>query len=127
MRGTRALPATRRSITRAGLANVAAKLADAGFIALTVNANAAYPMDNAVRYGDGFEASTTGAFDMRAQLIAIHLAALGAASRGGSNRFGVALRNRADLNRVGLAGHSRGGEGVVDEAVRPHAGFRLRA
>ncbi len=111
----------------AGFAYLAARLADAGFVALSINANAAFPMDTGKRYGDGFESSTTGAWDMRAQLVARHLAALATASAGGANPFGVTLAGRADLSRVGLAGHSRGGEGVLDAALRSHPGFTVRA
>jgi len=111
----------------AGFAYLAARLADAGFIALSINANAAFPMDTGKRYKDGFESSTTGAWDMRAQLVARHLAALATASTGGADPFGVALAGRADMSRVGLLGHSRGGEGVVDEALRSHPGFTVRA
>jgi dienelactone hydrolase len=102
-------------------------LADAGFVALSVDANAAYPMDNAVPYGDLFESTTTGAFDLRAQLTDLHLGALGVASAGGANAFGVPLSGRADLTRVGLAGHSRGAQGMVEAALRPHTAFTVRA
>ena len=120
-------PAGLTELDNAGghLALVAA-LADAGFIALSINANAAFPLDEGARYGDGFDSSTTGAFDMRAQLITLHLAALATASAGGANSFGVPLAARADMSRVGLVGHSRGGEGVVEEVRRSHPGFTVR-
>ncbi len=111
----------------AGHTALVGALADAGFITLSIDANAAYPMDDGKRYPDGFAGSTTGAYDIRAQLFAQHLAAVGTASSGGANPFGVALAGRADMTRVGLIGHSRGGEGVVEAALRAHPGYTLRA
>ncbi len=119
-------PGTIAIDSAAGHADLVSALADAGFIVLSINAGAAFPMDNALPYGDGFESSTTGAFDVRAQLVDLHLAALAVANVGGPNAFGPPLAGRADLSRVGLVGHSRGGQGMVEAALRSHVDFTVR-
>ncbi len=44
------------------------------------------------------------------QLVDLHLEALATAAAGGNKDFGVELDGRADLRRLALVGHSRGGE-----------------
>ena len=49
----------------------------------------------------------------------MHLQALAAAAAGGPNEFGVELTGRADVNRLALFGHSRGGEAALVSANSP--------
>jgi len=80
-------------------------LARAGFVAVSINANDLNCLDDRIL--------------QRAQLIERHLALwkgmhLGTAA---NDPFGGKFMNRIDLERVGLFGHSRGGEAVVRAAV----------
>jgi hypothetical protein len=83
-----------------GFAWLLRQLAARGYVALSINLNA----EHTVGFG---EAPT----NMRLpQIIDLHLKALAEAAAGGENKFGVPLQGRADLRRLALIGHSRGGD-----------------
>lgn len=81
-----------------GMRYLVRALAARGFVAVAPDFNAAFtdgwgePLEN-LRYGQVLDATT---------------AELAKANRGGT-RFGVSLRGKLDLTRLGAAGHSRGG------------------
>jgi hypothetical protein len=78
------------------------RLADQGYVALSLNINAEYTL--------GFgEPIPNERLD---QLVDLHLKALAEASSGGLNNFGVELKGRTDLSRLAFIGHSQGGEGA---------------
>jgi hypothetical protein len=83
-----------------GLRDLAADLAEAGYLALSININAEYTF--------GFGEPVAG--ERLVQLLALHLGALQTASEGGPNPFGVELTGLADPDRLALLGHSRGAE-----------------
>lgn len=78
-------------------------LAEQGYVALSINANA----ENTFGFGE----PTPG--ERLAQLMEMHMDALVEAATGGENGFGVELDGRADLTRLAFFGHSRGGEAVA--------------
>ncbi len=78
-------------------------LASLGYVALSINANA----ENTFGFGEGLPG------ERLVQLVEMHLNALATAAAGGQNDFGVALDGRADMHRLVLMGHSRGGEAIV--------------
>jgi trimeric autotransporter adhesin len=86
-------------------------------VALSVDGNVAFSLDNHARYGDGFESTSSGAFSLRALVVDQVLRRVAAASHGGTFA-GRRLVGRVDLAHVGIAGHSRGGEGVIDGAAQ---------
>src|SRR5262249_26950691 len=92
-------------------------LARSGYIALSVDGNVAYGLDNHVRYRDGFESTSTGAFSLRARIVDRVLRKLATASRRGKFAKRRVVR-RVDLRQVAIGGHSRGGEGVLDGAAQ---------
>lgn len=81
-----------------GMRYLVRALAARGFVAVAADFNAAFtdgwgePLEN-LRYGQVLDATVSG---------------LAQANRGGT-RFGVPLRGKLDLARLGAAGHSRGG------------------
>lgn len=77
-------------------------LAEAGYIALSINVNAEHT------FGFGESPPTI----RTQQLIDLHLAELAAANAGESDKFGVALNGRADLSHMVWVGHSRAGDFV---------------
>jgi dienelactone hydrolase len=76
------------------------RLAAEGYVALSININA----ENTFGFGEVAAGTRTR------QLLDLHLQALRTATDGGDNGFGVELAGRADLQRLALFGHSRGGE-----------------
>jgi dienelactone hydrolase len=83
-----------------GFDYLARELAARGYVVIAPNINA----ENTFGFGEPV-------FGRRAaQLLDLHLQALARAAAGGANHFGVALTGRADLARLTLFGHSRGGE-----------------
>jgi dienelactone hydrolase len=92
-----------------GFVYLASALAEQGYIVLAPNFNAEHTF--------GFGEPTPG--ERLAQVLDGHLQALAAATAGDANGFGVELAGRADLGRLALLGHSRGGEAAVALANSP--------
>jgi dienelactone hydrolase len=92
-----------------GFAYLVRELAAQGYVALSLNINA----ENTLGFGEPV------AGERLQQLVDRHLQALAAASSGGPNDFGVELKGRADLSRLALFGHSRGGEAAMALANSP--------
>ena len=82
-----------------GFGYLAEHLAANGYVALSININA----ENTFGFGE----PTPG--ERLKQIVDKHLRALATASAGGENKFGVDLKGKADMQRLALAGHSRGG------------------
>jgi hypothetical protein len=78
-------------------------------VALSLNINA----ENTFGFGEPV------AGERLQQLVDLHLKALAAAAAGGPNDFGVDLEGRADLGRLALFGHSRGGDAAYWLAHTP--------
>lgn len=83
-----------------GFAYLVRGMAAQGYVALAININA----ENTFGFGEPVQG------ERLQQLVDLHLGALAAASADGPNNFGVPLQGRADLGRLALAGHSRGGD-----------------
>ncbi len=83
-----------------GFAYLAEHLAAHGYVALSININA----ENTFGFGEPAPGERLH------QIIDKHLRALAEASAGGKNGFGVDLEGKADMRRLALLGHSRGGE-----------------
>ena len=83
-----------------GFAYLVSELAARGYVALAPNINA----ENTFGFGEPVSG------ERLAQLLDLHLNALKDAATGGENAFGVALSGVADVGRLTLIGHSRGGE-----------------
>lgn len=92
-----------------GFAYLASALAGQGYIVLVPNTNAEHTF--------GFGEPTAG--ERLTQLLDLHMQAVGEAAAGGANDFGVELAGRADLSRLALFGHSRGGEAALALANLP--------
>jgi dienelactone hydrolase len=80
-------------------------LAARGYLALAVNLNAAYTLGAGETPDEG-----RGRTDA---IVAAQLARLADAARGAANPFGAPLKGRADLTRLILVGHSKGGEAAM--------------
>jgi dienelactone hydrolase len=85
------------------------ELAARGYVALSININA----ENTFGFGEPV------AGERLQQLVDLHLRALAEAAAGGDNDFGVELAGRADLGRLALFGHSRGGDAAYWLAHTP--------
>jgi len=85
------------------------ELAARGYVALSININA----ENTFGFGEPVPG------ERLQQIMDRHLQALAAAAAGGPNEFGVELTGRADVNRLALFGHSRGGEAALVSANSP--------
>jgi hypothetical protein len=83
-----------------GFSYLVEALAEAGYVALSINVNA----EHTFAFGEAPPTMRT------TQLIDLHLNELSAANRGESDRFGVDLVRKVDLNKMTWLGHSRGGE-----------------
>lgn len=111
-RGWRPVPSHR------GYDEAARVLASHGYAVVSISANGINAQD--AQY------SEDGGALARGELVLRHLDLLTRANRGAAPGMSPRLRGRLDLNRVGLMGHSRGGEGVVKAALlnadrlRPH-------
>ncbi len=93
-----------------GLTWLVEELAAAGYVALAINTNA----ENTFGFGE------VDMGDRTRDLVDLHLTALAEAAGAGRDDFGVDVSG-ADLSRLGILGHSRGGS----EAVRLLAGLGL--
>ncbi len=76
-------------------------LASRGIIAISVDAYDIQPSGSIYNY------------EARGRLILEHLNRLRDWDQNGTDPFGSIFHNRIDMTRIGLVGHSRGGEGVV--------------
>jgi hypothetical protein len=85
-----------------GFDYLAQELASRGYIAISLNVNPEYTLG----FGEPVPLERLG------QLLDFHLKALAEASQGGQNKFGVDLKDRVDLSKLVLVGHSQGGEGA---------------
>ena len=98
-------------------------LASHGFVVLSLDGNPVAPSDGGVlTFPDGTETTPRTWMDVRAHIVDAHLRRLARAARGETGdeiAFGARLAGRVDLGRVGLVGHSRGGEGVVWASLLP--------
>jgi len=92
-----------------GFAYLVEALAEQGYIVLAPNFNAEHTF--------GFGEPTPD--ERLTQVFDLHLQALAEAAAGGANGFGVDLAGRADLDRLALFGHSRGGGSAVGLANNP--------
>jgi hypothetical protein len=110
----------------AGYGYLLRSLASRGFAVLSVDANAATIVEDGPADATFRRAARTLALDdvslrdgmaFRAGVIDTLLERLATADRGGADPFGLPLAGRLDLGRVGLVGHSRGGEGVVTASL----------
>ncbi|QDY81415.1 hypothetical protein FQU76_30540 [Streptomyces qinzhouensis] len=111
---------TRPVLSHRGYLHTQKLLASQGYVTVSISANGINGQDN--------EAEDSGA-QARSSLVRLHLARWAAWSRGGTPSAAApdAVRRAApaDLSRVLLVGHSRGGEGVnraaLDSLHRPPA------
>ncbi len=92
-----------------GFAYLAEALAAQGYVALVPNFNAEHTF--------GFGEPDAG--ERLEQLFDLTMQALAEATAGRANDFGVELAGQADLSRLALLGHSRGGEAAVGLANSP--------
>ena len=92
-----------------GFAYLVATLAAQGYVVLAPNFNA----EHTFGFGEPVpDERLTQVFDL-------HLQALAEAAAGGANGFGVDLAGRADVNRLALFGHSRGGGAALVRRTTP--------
>ena len=91
----------------AGFAYLVEALAEAGYVALSINGNA----EHTFAFGEAPAGERTK------QLIDVHLAELSAAVAGESDAFGLDLTGRIDLTQMTWLGHSRGGD-LVNRIIR---------
>ena len=101
-------PGSRKIKSYLGYDMAAQALASQGYLVVSISANGINAYDNTrefiENYGSGYEA--------RAWLILDHLDFLSQANMGKVPQLAL-LAGRIDLDRVGLMGHSRGGEAVA--------------
>lgn len=83
---------------------VAANLASHGYVVVSISSNGVTAGSNDVE---------DLGMDARARLLERHLAFWGELNTRGAEPFGTRFAGKIDLTRVGMMGHSRGGEGVV--------------
>lgn len=76
-------------------------LASRGIIAISIDAYDIQPSNSTYNY------------EARGRLILGHLNRLRDWDQNGTDPFGSIFHNRIDMTRIGIVGHSRGGEGVV--------------
>jgi hypothetical protein len=100
-----------------GYRYLARLLASHGVIVASVDGRPVSPFDHTDRpFPDGAAADVPTWMDLRARIVDAQVRRLvraGAGETGPDVDFGVPLAGRVDPERVGLVGHSRGGEGVV--------------
>ncbi|MEM6991821.1 MAG: hypothetical protein AAF721_15040 [Myxococcota bacterium] len=91
-----------------GYGFAATTLASHGYIVVSVSANGINAADN------NFE---DGGADARGQLVVAHLNQWAQFASSGAEPFGDKYAGAVDLDRIGLVGHSRGGEGVASAVL----------
>ncbi len=99
-----------------GFAYLVEALAEQGYVALAPNFNAEHTF--------GFGEPTPD--ERLTQVFDLHMQGLAEAAAGRANGFGVDLAGRADLGRLALFGHSRGGGSAVGLANSPKLNGRPR-
>ncbi|MFE0019848.1 hypothetical protein [Amycolatopsis sp. NPDC059021] len=92
-----------------GFDQAAEVLASQGYVVVSISANGVNAQDN--QNGEDYGTSARG------QLVLDHLDLLAKANRGRAPGLSPSLRDKLDLDHVGLMGHSRGGAGVVKAAL----------
>ena len=111
------LPGWEPVVSYTGYRYLARLLASHGVIVASVDGRPVSPFDHTDRpFPDGAPADVPSWMDLRARIVDAQVRRLvraGAGATGPAVDFGVALAGRVDPSRVGLVGHSRGGEGVV--------------
>ncbi len=113
-----------------GYGYLARALARRGFTVISVDVNAAAVAEDVYTPGSGDveSANLLRGMEFRADVAEETLRRLAIANDGGPNPFGTELEGKLNLQRVGLIGHSRGGEGVVTlsrrEGSKP---YRIRS
>jgi hypothetical protein len=93
----------------AGFTYLVEALAEAGYVALSINVNA----ENTFAFGESPASVRT------TQLIDLHLQELMAANAGGSDKLGLDLNGRIDPSRMVWMGHSRGAD-LANWITRDH-------
>ncbi|GMQ63788.1 alpha/beta hydrolase family protein [Vallitalea maricola] len=81
-------------------------LAKKGFVAIAFNINAQYQLE----FGEPI------AHERLITIFNEHFGKLESAIKGESNDFGIQLKNKGDLSKIGMIGHSRGG-GSLDAII----------
>ena len=99
-------PAVRDVPSYLGYEYLADHLASHGFVVDSISANGINSYDIALLLSDN-------GMNMRAEIVARQLDLLAGWNESGSEDIGNALVGKIDLDRIGLMGHSRGGEGVA--------------
>ncbi len=98
-------------------------LASHGYVVISLDGNPVAPANStATTFPDGEPFTPRTWMDLRSKIVDAQLRRLvraGAGETGEAVDFGVSLAGRIDPARVGLVGHSRGGEGVVWASTMP--------
>ncbi len=103
-------------------------LARRGYAVVSIDVNGAQVAEDISGPGDGWTGTLARGMYHRAAAARAILRRLAVANDGGANAFATPLAGRLDLQKVGLVGHSRGGEGVVTlTRLRGPEPYRLRS
>lgn len=89
-----------------GYEYLAASLAQKGYVVIGLDVSKAYIW----KYGDNDDNEKIRA------ITAEHLKSLKKAAEGDKSCYPISLKNKIDFNKIGLIGHSRGGETILDIA-----------
>lgn len=99
-------PATRDVPSYLGFGYLARHLASHGFVVVSISANGINSYDLALIASDN-------GMNMRAEIVARNLDLIAQWNEGGESAESDVLAGKIDFDRIGLMGHSRGGEGVA--------------